>query len=253
MQNIYRTFIQTYQYILDFIIPRYCAGCGKERDALCKACRDNSYQKWANCLVCGARNMTGSFCAGSCRKQTPTALKKVYWAGKYDNILKTAISQLKYKKRTELAHPLGSLLTKKFIEYSKKIDPNNYVVVPIPLHHTKQSERGFNQAELIARSFAKETSIEMRLDILKKIINTKAQAKTPNRQERMQNLENAFMVDINSKSDLNSNYGSRTSTTSRTIILIDDVSTTGATLFHASRALSAAGVIKIIGLVVAHG
>lgn len=246
MQNLYRTFIRTYDFILDFIIPRYCVGCGKERDTLCEICGDSAYQKWANCLLCGTRNMTGSFCAGTCRKQTPTALKKVYWVGRYDGILKKAISQLKYKKRQELSLPLGRLVAKKFLQYAENVGPNNYLVVPIPLHTDRQNERGFNQAELIARVFANQTGISMQTKFLKKIINTRAQAKIANRNERIQNLRDAFFADT-------SNYGSPTSIVATTIILVDDVSTTGATLFHASQALANAGVKNIIGIVVAHG
>lgn len=242
MQNLYRTFIRTYDLILDFVIPRYCVGCGKERDALCGTCTNNAYQKWANCLLCGARNMTGDFCKGSCRKQTPTALKKVYWVGKYDGALKKAISQLKYKKRQELALPLGRLVARKFLQYAENFDPNNYVIVPIPLHQSRQHERGFNQAELIAHVFANQTGIRLQTKFLQKVKNTGAQAKIANRKERMENLENAFVA----------NDGSPTSIKS-IVILIDDVSTTGATLFHASKALAAVGVKNIIGVVVAHG
>lgn len=243
MKNIYRTFIWTYNYILDFIIPRFCVGCQKEHEILCQECFDASYQKWANCLVCGTRNMTGSFCLGNCRKQAPLALKKVYWVGKYDDILKKAVSQLKYRKRQELMDPLGKLVAKKFFQYSAHLNSNKYCIVPIPLHPNKQNERGFNQSELIARAFAKETGIQLRTDLLRKIVNTAPQAKTSNKNERMKNLKNTF--EANSEVFKINNE--------RTILLIDDVSTTGATLFHASNALSIAGATNIIGIVVAHG
>lgn len=188
--------------------------------------------------------MTGTFCAGNCRKQTPIVLKKVYWAGRYDDVLKKAIGQLKYKKQTALAVPLGKLLAKKFAAYFDNFDPNDFSIVPIPLHPAKENERGFNQAELIACSFANKTGIKIKTGVLKKIINTKAQAKIADKNERIKNLENAFAVD---------NDNSLTSIIHTTVILVDDVSTTGATLFHASKALSAAGIKNIVGTVVAHG
>lgn len=245
MQNAYRTFIRTYNYILDFVIPRFCVGCHKEHEIFCNECARVVYQTWANCLLCDSRNMTGAFCEGSCKKQAPQILKNVYWVGRYDDTLKVAISQLKYRKRQELAKPLGALIAKKFSQYHNNFEPDHYRIVPIPLHPDRQKERGFNQAELIAITLSKITNIEVEKDFLKKVVNTSAQAKTSNRIERMDNLRDAFVAKTND--------GSRTSIISKTIILVDDVATTGATLFHASKALSNAGVKNIVGIVVAHG
>jgi len=118
----------------------------------------------------------------------------------------------------------------------------SFAVIPIPLHFKKEYERGFNQAELLAREFCKITSIPLLTSVLKKTKETQEQVKVENKELRLTNLENAFSVSL-------SNPVAKWPT----IILIDDVSTTGATLTHAGNALKEAGAKNIIGLVVAHG
>ncbi|HEY4497951.1 MAG TPA: ComF family protein [Candidatus Paceibacterota bacterium] len=254
MARYHKSVANIFARIADCIIPRRCAGCKKPHETLCVLCAQQSFEPWIRCFVCGARRTTGSFCPGSCRAKTPKALKKIYWAGPYDKALREAIGQLKYKKRKELAERLGKLLAQKFYAVfcnvrsrtSNTSKPDfEYVVVPIPLHPNKERSRGFNQALLIARVFAKEIGAPMIADVLIKTIDTEPQARIASREERLKNLTGAFAV---SKSDFNSTYGSRTS-----IILVDDVATTGATLFEASRTLEKAGISTIIGFVVAHG
>ena len=243
IQNIYRTFIWTFHHFSDFVIPRFCVGCGAEHETFCEKCRAAAFRRGANCLVCGARNATGALCAGSCKKLAPSSLKNIFWAGSYDETIKNTVWQLKYKKRAELASPLGIFLADKWMERQKSYEPVSFIAVPIPLHPAKRTERGFNQAELIAQTFSQRTNIEVALDILRKVKETGSQAKTANRADRLQNLKDAFAVNA----DVLKKYDGKT------IILIDDVATTGATLIHASSALTSAGAKNIIGLVAAHG
>lgn len=217
--------------ILDFFIPRACAGCGIAGEAFCTACMAESLQKSFGCLLCGFRNK-GEFCA-ECRRKRKPALNSAIWAGRYDGKLKQAIWELKYGKRREMARPLAELLVRKA---NALREPS--LVIPIPLHFKRRHERGFNQAELLAREFSKITGIPARTDILEKIKETPAQVEVQDKELRLQNLEGAFRV--------NGNIGTQ-------IILIDDVATSGATLMHAARALKDAGAKKITGLVVAHG
>jgi len=193
--------------------------------------------------------------------------------------LREAIQQLKYKRRRELAGPLAELLWKKFLEinenqlssqhiskhayspagellcsprratqdFEKRSPKSNLVIIPIPLHFKKEYERGFNQAKLLAQEFGKLAGIPCLTNILIKTKETPAQVAVENKELRIKNLENAFQINPKaSQSDLKLlAFG--------TIILIDDVATTGATLSHAASALEKIGIKKIIGLVLAHG
>ena len=257
--------------VLDLIIPRKCAGCGKPSEVFCESCASTSYTPRTACLFCGQRNHAGEVCA-ACKRRSETPLLRALWVGRYDDELKKAVWALKYGKRKEVAKPLGELLARKFFSINseteifssrltlstgaptriQKSSPlprffskqkvSHFAVIPIPLHFKKEHERGFNQAELLARKFCGITGFPLLTNILQKTRETTEQVKVENKESRFTNLENAFSVSL-----------SNPIAKWPTIILIDDVSTTGATLTHAARALTDAGAKNIIGLVAAHG
>src|SRR3989338_1128582 len=221
--------------ILNLILPRSCAGCGKSNEAFCENCQGISYKYGAHCLICGFRNNDGKICY-----EHLLGKLNVLWAGRYDGALREAVRQLKYRKRKELAEPLGNLLYKKFKEIYPEIKSKNCAVIPIPLHFKKEHERGFNQAELLAREFSKLSKVQFLTNMLIKIKETPAQVEVKDKEKRIKNLEGAFSVNPKlSASNLQL-------LTSNTLILIDDVSTTGATLIHAAKALQKSGAEKII-------
>ena len=159
-----------------------------------------------------------------------------------------------------MAKPLGEMLARKFFEIyvtkppGKKSDfpgksdfeKGGFAVIPIPLHFKKEHERGFNQAELLAREFCKITNLSLLTNVLQKTKETQEQVKVENKELRFTNLADAFEIRNDPPTPPYFKGG-------ETVILIDDVSTTGATLTHAANALSDAGAKNIIGLVVAHG
>ncbi len=234
--------------ILDLLIPRRCLGCHQENESWCRSCQEKSFAYGAHCIWCGHRNNTGAVCP-SHRKEAlfphrgKNNIKQILWAGRYREEIKKAILDLKYKGRRELAKPLGQMLARKFKEFYPDI--GSFLIIPVPLHFKKEHSRGFNQAELLAEQFSKDIGIPLETKILEKIKETKAQVETADKKSRINNLENAFLANKN----LLMAYGAE----HKTIILIDDVATTGATLFHASSALTKVGATKIICLVVAHG
>jgi len=116
------------------------------------------------------------------------------------------------------------------------------IVVPVPLHERRLRERGYNQAERIARAFARhvsDTPLRCASDVLIRVRHTHSQAHLP-KAERMQNVAGAFAVP------------DPTPIQGRDIILIDDVVTTGATLTAAREALLAAGAHDVLCVAVAH-
>ena len=113
------------------------------------------------------------------------------------------------------------------------------------MHPKKENIRGFNQAKLLAQEFSKLSEIAVFADVLLKVNETKTQVETKTKEERMKNLGRAFA--INTKIDPNLVW------VNKTIILMDDVATTGATFMHASHALKQTGAEKIICLAIAHG
>ena len=225
--------------ILEILAPRTCAGCGKSEETFCSLCAKTAYKFGASCIFCNQRNGTGRICPKEGR-----LTERMFWAGEYKDALKNAIWELKYKKRKELAKPLAKLIFKKFIEFYPKYKPENFTIIPIPMHEKKENERGYNQAKLLADEFGKISGIAV-LNLLQKNKETLAQIETKTKEERMKNLESAF--EVNKKIDPSPAW------VNETIILIDDVATTGATFLHAASALKKEGFDKIICLALAHG
>lgn len=108
-------------------------------------------------------------------------------------------------------------------------------IIPVPLHPLKIKERGYNQSSLIARQVSKLTCIPLLDNYLMRIINTPPQVKTSNREDRINNVKNAFMC---RKQDMRVN----------SVIIFDDVCTTGATLNACAAALKANLIKQVYGL-----
>jgi len=157
----------------------------------------------------------------------------VAW-GQYGGLLKRAIAALKYEQHPQLARPLGSYLGKTWLTVSAPASTFlKPIVVPIPLHREKQKQRGYNQAELIARSFCAMTGLELKPQGLKRIKNTKALfGLTP--EEREQTVAQAFMIGKGLKSG-------------QSVLILDDIYTTGTTGHIAQMTLQQAG-INVIGV-----
>jgi ComF family protein len=150
--------------------------------------------------------------------------------GEYGGALKRAIATLKYNNHPRLAEPLGQGLATTWLNQPLRSQPfknaKGVIVVPIPMHPDKQAQRGFNQAELIARSFCQITGLPLKCHGLARIQATQAQF-TLSPQAREQNLAGAFA--------LGRDFLHQRPT--GTVLLIDDIYTTGATVRSAALAL----------------
>jgi ComF family protein len=153
--------------------------------------------------------------------------------GNYSSTLKRAIAQCKYHNQPQLGYYLGELLGQTWLAHL----PHNsqIIAIPIPLHPDKQRQRGFNQAELIAKGFCHRTGIKLNQSLLR-VKSTEAQFQL-NPTDRQQNLSNAFALKSGHKLQ------------GRSIILIDDIYTTGATIKAASQPLQNANA-NIVGIAV---
>jgi len=203
--------MKIFKNILAVLFPQKCLGCKKENEILC-----------SDCLL------------KINRPDTPY-LNGVHIASNYqDAVLKKSLWMLKYRGVKQLAKPLAELIRERIW---KKLETENWLVVPVPLSKNKLRHRGYNQAEMIAR----ELSYNVRADILFKKFHTKSQVEVKNKEERLANIIGSFEV--------------RNPETIRgkKIILIDDVFTTGATLREAKKVLKQAGAKKVVGIVVARG
>jgi ComF family protein len=149
----------------------------------------------------------------------------------------TWINQLKYQGRTELAELLAYLLAQRWQQYLASIDnqmiPEHILVLSVPLHITKWQERGFNQAHLIAKDFAKQLGYYYQPELLIRDKITQSQVGKSG-VERRKNLAHAFNVNPTASADL-----------AEHVILIDDVVTTGTTANEICQLLKKRGVQTI--------
>ena len=228
---------QITNWSLHTLFPKYCVSCHKPDTALCSGCfKEIVFIKQQQCGRCLKKNTLGKTCP-KCKKYWPldNLLVATYYQ---DGPIKEIIHTYKYGGRKDL---LPDFM--KIIEHNRIICDflNNLheevIIIPVPLHFRRRWWRGFNQSEEIAHKISGKYNVPIRIDILKRVKHTKIQVSL-HRQDRIKNLDDAFI----SKACLPCNAS---------VILIDDIATTGATLNACARVLKKAGVKHIWGLVIA--
>jgi ComF family protein len=158
----------------------------------------------------------------------------------YDGSLREIIHALKYQRRTSLARPLAALL----LERCGLALAGAEAIVPVPLHRSRYRQRGFNQAELIARALPLRCA-----NVLERVRATRSQTDLP-ADERRENVRGAFAVK-GGQSRCSSWFSEKSVTVPLFPVLLDDVATTGATLSECARALKAAGAREVRAVTVA--
>ena len=199
-----------------------------------------------NCPLCQrpAKTELCQYCQKqleSCKFTNPGAswqgdLPVFIW-GMYGGQLKRTIAVMKYENHPELARSLGYLTGKAWLNSPISKYQNKLTVVPIPLHPNKQKQRGFNQAELLAKSFCEITGLPLISQGLQRIRETDAQFGL-NAIERDKNLSEAFAINPAFKNRL----------INVSVLLLDDIYTTGATVRYAAKVLHQQG-IKVYGII----
>lgn len=188
----------------------------------CEACGEGLAQTspWQQGTLCGV-----------CQEELPPYQKAVAY-GAYDGELRELIHLLKYDQVHPAASVLGDMLA---IAIGKLDLSSDVAVVPVPLHRSKRRQRGFNQAELIARAALKalhDKRFQLVTDLLQRVKPTASQIGLT-RNQRQENIRGAFRV----------THLSRVS--GREVLLVDDVMTTGTTAAECARVLKRAGVKKV--------
>ncbi|MFA6338452.1 MAG: phosphoribosyltransferase family protein [Candidatus Paceibacterota bacterium] len=162
-----------------------------------------------------------------------------------DSLVKNAIWEIKYRKNEKIIKLIGKILSDELTailgDLSLFSNFNYPILIPIPLSKNRERQRGFNQCELIAKVICKNSvGIFFEKDILIKIKDTKPQTSFSDRKSRLENLKDCFeIIDVQKIKNQN-------------IILLDDVTTTGATLNEAKKCLLNSGAKKVIAITIAH-
>lgn len=222
---------------LDLLFPPVCVICQRRGSWLCTACVQRMQPLTVPvCQRCGTPlSFSGASCT-FCQRRF-LQLHGLRFAQFYRGTVRRAIHALKYDGQKRLAEPLGLLLAQAFKHYRMHAD----AIIPLPLHIQRQQARGYNQAELLARICARHLKIPCLDKLIIRRRATRAQVGL-NSRERRQNVEGAF--------ELASSFPTR-SLAGCTLLLIDDVCTTGATLEACASPLYQVGIQEIWGLVLA--
>jgi len=223
---------------LSLFFPKRCVGCGKLGKYFCNSCISaiQPIQLFETiCPMCGRPAMAG-LTHPKCK--TKTSLDGLVSFFHYQGVIKQAIKSIKYRYVTDIAHELIllSVFNNRTIQQW-----NNCIVIPIPLHSSRLKYRGFNQAEKLGEQLCSILNIPLRTDILKRIRKTTPQVDMRNRVNRLQNMKRVFSC----------NNTTSQQWCNKTIILFDDVWTTGATLHSACNELKKSGAHEVWGMTIA--
>ena len=226
------------EFLGQILFPRSCAACAVplKTGVICKPCLVGiPVNQTLSCATCDARLAGGK---GMCHRDAACLIGGTTRFS--DPIIKELVHRLKFKGIREAAAPLAELTTQYLLNPLVACHLSHVtMIVPIPLSKRRLNERGFNQAEEIARrlSVAMITTMTMRTDALVRIKNTKPQTETNDLAERLQNLQGCFIA--------------TSAVVGKNILLIDDVVTSGTTFCEAAQALKMAGARKIIAVAAA--
>jgi len=233
--------------LIDIIYPPRCHICRdflsgdlpeNEATFFCQTCSAD-FTKITSplCTVCSTpldSSQEDHLCEDCLRKRPH--YEKIYACYLYDGAILDAIHQFKYGSKSFLAESLGKLFAQFAEDRIQKLD--DLLTIPVPLHLKRLRERGFNQSLLLARNIALKMGSELDFLSLRRVRYTTAQTGL-GKKERRKNVRNAFQVVTPDAVE------------GRTVLLVDDVATTGNTLNECARILKKSGCRNVYGLVLA--
>lgn len=233
-------------FCLDTLFPITCLGCRQDGNWLCDQClADIPLRSFQLCPYCEKEITRNGWICERCRqrrleKDEAPGLDALICATDYEKIARL-VHMFKYDFIPDLGQPLGRLILRSL----RKSDlPLPDYAIPVPIHLRRLKWRGFNQAEILARVIAEELvpglEIPVRTDLIERRRATKSQMKIKAYQARLDNLCGAFA----SGRDVSGLKNKK-------ILLVDDIATTGATLFECAKVLKSAGAGQVYATVIA--
>jgi competence protein ComFC len=231
---------------LGLLYPEACQLCGEARATaaegyVCGGCRAKvRFIREPFCERCGRPyegDITTPFECTNCREME-WHFHSARSAVVAREVVLEVVHRYKYQRALWFEPFLADLLIRAAAPHLEQRKPS--MVVPVPLHPTKQREREFNQAERLARHLGAAIRIRLNTRLLKRVFPTRTQTQL-SRQERLANVRNAFAMRANQR--LNGEQ----------VVLVDDVFTTGATTNACARVLLAAGAGEVCVWTVARG
>jgi competence protein ComFC len=216
--------------LLDLLFPPSCAGCGAWGEKYCPACRERTLLiENPICQICGDPLENGQQVICSRCRNSESAFSAVRSWAYFQDPLQSAIHKLKYRGDIGLGAVLAAPLRSMLEQYGWQVD----LVVPVPLGPVRLRQRGYNQAALLARPLCWETGLDYLPNAVSRVRETRQQVGL-SREERAVNMTGAFLAQEKAVAD-------------RSVLLIDDVITTGSTLNACAQSLMKAGAKAVFG------
>lgn len=222
--------------ILDFIFPKECLKCKRKGKYICDRCLGKLPPVKQICPVCQKASIDG-FTHPICIK--PQSLDGLIALWPYKGVIRQAIISLKYKFVKETSGELSDLVLKKVQDlflFRKK----RCILTTVPIFWIRKNLRGYNQVDGVTKSLAKEFGHELYTNLLlrKKLKDPQVALK---KEERIKNIQGVFAINPKLKDVV----------VGASVVIVDDVYTTGSTLKEMGKVLKRNGVIEVWGLVVA--
>jgi len=211
--------------LLDLVLPPSCPACGREGSALCRDCAQYLRRRLDEPpgIPLGLRS------------NQPAGIVQLEWCCAYSGPARACLHALKYDGERRLVEPLAELMAARW----QRAGVGGDVLVPVPVHAARRRQRGFDQAELLARGVGRRLRLPV-VNALDRAARTAAQHSL-DRRARAANVGHAFIVAP----------ARRAAIAGRWVVLVDDVVTTGATMSGCSEALYAAAATAVSGLALA--
>ena len=235
--------------LLDILFPIRCLSCNKYSEWLCEDCLNKiPLKNKQSCPVCKKKiTPNGSICF-ECRQKNfidGVLVSSFYRQNGEKTFLAKTIHNYKYDFIAELHQPLAQILIRAFLSSNLSLPD---FIIPVPLHPRRLRWRGFNQSakmsEFLSENLSPGFKIETANDLLLRKKYTQPQMSLKNRQQRVANMRNVFEINKHSI-HFKKIYG-------KNILLVDDVITTGSTIFECAKILKQkTNAKKVFGLVLA--
>lgn len=228
-------------HLVDAVFPPLCTGCKADvvtQGALCAACWGAlNFISGAQCMVCGvpfdiidsASLGAGGMACEACVNEPPR-FSRARAPLVYDETSRSMIMALKHGDRHYLVPTMVPLLRTAGAELLARAD----MLVPVPLSRWRLWRRRYNQSAMLCTALAETTGITAGVDVLQRVRNTPSQGRM-SRKERQKNVRGAFA--------LNPAYAERIRR--QTVVLVDDVLTSGATANECTKVLMEAGASRV--------
>ena len=245
-----RLSLEAIRGILDLVFPRECPICEADSDdapslysnlvgsPFCRSCRLELLEgAGSSCARCAMPIGPFADPAGPCREcvKQRYAFQGAFALGPYSGALRDLILEMKHSQGAWIAPWLGALLAEARPSLRLLVAKNpGMLVVPIPLHWKREWSRGYNQADELGRGLARALGLK-HASVLKRVESAEILA-GKGRTERAKALQNAFRLKRFARSKVEG----------KTILLVDDVLTTGATAGSASRTLKRGGAARVV-------